>query len=263
MVTGGAKKIIVMWFVIALASIILSILFFLPASWLGVLLEKQTNGRLSLGDAQGSFWRGSAFIGVAADSKSPIHPLFPGRFSWKISPILMLGQIEMELSNNLVLSSPITISGNFAQWQLSPSSLLLPPERLESLGAPLNTIRPTGQLSLRWDRIDFTRREGGVHLEGKMQLDMNDMASGLSSIKPLGSYQLFFDWHNQTATMLLSTVRGPMMLEGTGALQQGQLQFSGKAFADTGQEEKLANLLNLLGRRRNDGGKQVVALEYK
>ncbi|MBI1835582.1 MAG: type II secretion system protein N, partial [Burkholderiales bacterium] len=100
-------------------------------------------------------------------------------------------------------------------------------------------------------------------LNGKMQLELSDMASRLSSIRPLGSYALAFQWKGESADLVLNTRRGPMMLEGNGALQQGRFQFSGKAYAETGQEEKMASLLNLLGRRRQDGDKQVIALEYK
>ena len=43
----------------------------------------------------------------------------------------------------------------------------------------------------------------------------------------------------------------------------GRMRFSGKAEAEAGQEEKLANLLNLLGQRRSEGGKDIIALEFK
>jgi general secretion pathway protein N len=54
-----------------------------------------------------------------------------------------------------------------------------------------------------------------------------------------------------------------MLLSGSGTLRDGRLQFSGKAEAEAGQEERLANLLNLLGQRRREGGKDVIALEFK
>jgi general secretion pathway protein N len=50
---------------------LLTLAVFLPASWLGVLVEQQTGGRLTLGDAQGTLWRGSAFIGGAPGNNSP------------------------------------------------------------------------------------------------------------------------------------------------------------------------------------------------
>jgi general secretion pathway protein N len=63
--------------------------------------------------------------------------------------------------------------------------------------------------------------------------------------------------------MNLMTVKGPMMLQGQGSLVSGKFQFSGRAFAQTGQEEKLANLLNLLGQRRSEGDLQFIALEFR
>ena len=258
-----SKKMAAMWGLFALFSVLVTALIFLPVSWLALLLEKQTGGRLSLGDVQGSFWRGSAFIGGASGSSGPVTPLFPGRFSWRISPMILLGQMELTLENTAALSQPVVMSGNLGQWRITAANLFLPPERLEGLGAPLNTIGPTGQMRLSWNALEFTRYDNKLDIAGVMQLDMTNMASRLSSIKPLGSYQLSFDWHGQIADIVLATVKGPMLLSGNGSMNGGRFRFSGKAQADAGQEEKLANLLNLLGQRRKDGDKDVIALEFK
>ena len=258
-----SKKMGLVWSLFAILSVLTTALIFLPASWLALLLEKQTNGRLSLGDVQGSFWRGSAFIGGASGSNGPVTPLFPGRFSWHISPIVLLGQVDVQLENTAVLSKSVKVTGNLSQWRLEAASMFLPPERLEALGAPLNTIGPTGQLKLNWNTLEFTRYADKVDITGTMQLMMNDMGSRLSSIKPLGSYQLTFDWRGQNSDIVLTTNKGPMMLSGNGSINSGRFQFSGKAFAEAGQEERLANLLNLLGQRRRDGDKDVIALEFK
>ncbi len=96
-----------------------------------------------------------------------------------------------------------------------------------------------------------------------MNLEMNDIASRLSPVKPLGAYKLALDWRGSQARLTLVTVRGPMLLNGSGKLQNGRLQFSGNAEAEAGQEARLANLLNLLGQRRRVSGKDVIALEFK
>ena len=72
-----------------------------------------------------------------------------------------------------------------------------------------------------------------------------------------------FDLRGTNADVNLITESGPMMLSGKGALNDGHFQFSGKAWAQDGHETKLANLLNLLGQRRKDGDKDVIALEFK
>lgn len=263
----ASSKAVLLWLVCGVVTVLLTLSIFLPASWFALALEKQSNGRIVLGDVQGSFWHGSAFIGGAAGEKAAVLPLFPGRFTWHISPAILLGRLHVEFENSRVLSAPLVIDGSFRQWQLAAGTLLLPPERLEGLGAPLNTIGPSGQLRLHWNTLDFIRRDnpadGAVGINGAMRLDMNDMASRLSSIRPLGSYQLLFDWHGTWADVKLVSVRGPMMLEGSGRFEHGRLAFSGVAFAAAGQEEKLANLLNLLGQRRQDGNRDVIALEFK
>ncbi|MBR7798411.1 type II secretion system protein N [Undibacterium fentianense] len=257
------RKTVLGLILVGVLSVFGTVIYFLPASWVGILLERQTLGRVSLGDIQGSFWQGSAFLGVAVDRSSPLTPLFPGRFSWKISPALLLGQVAVHVENNAAMSAPLRITGNLHTWQISPASIRLPPERLEGFGAPLNTIGPTGKINLRWGALNIERAENALMLVGNMHLELQEMASRISSIRPLGSYDLNILWRGDSAEMQLSTTVGPLMLEGLGGLKQGRFQFTGKAFADKGQEEKMANLLNLLGRRRFDGDKQFIALEYK
>ncbi|MBI3283678.1 MAG: type II secretion system protein N [Burkholderiales bacterium] len=251
------------WMLAAVCSVLLTVLLFLPASWVGLLVERQSQGRISLGDVQGTFWRGSAFVGAAARSDGPVTPLFAGRFSWKISPLILLGQLDVELDNPASLSPAVKLNGNLTQWQMSPAELALPPERLQGLGAPLNTIGPSGRLHLAWDGLQFTRQAGGLDLTGNMRLELAEMASRLSPVKPLGTYRLALDWKGPAADISLITIKGPMLLSGTGNLQGGHLQFSGKAWAQAGQEDRLANLLNLLGQRRRDGQQDVIALEFK
>ncbi|MFZ6753184.1 type II secretion system protein N [Undibacterium sp. Dicai25W] len=253
----------IVWVVIAILSVIGTVFCFLPASWMGVLIERQTQGRLSLCDVQGSFWNGSGFVGVAAGINDPVTPLFPGRFSWKISPLILLTQLDMELQNSQVLSVPVKLTGNFSEWHVSPSVLVLPTERLEGLGAPLNTIGPSGKLHLSWNNLQFVRDGSILNAQGQLQLNLSEMASKLSPVRPLGSYRMAFDLQGTNADINLVTEAGPMMLSGSGALKAGHFQFSGKAWAQEGQETKLANLLNLLGQRRKDGDKDVIALEFK
>ncbi len=251
------------WIVAAVLSAVLTVAWFLPAAWMSALVEKQTMGRITLGDAQGSFWHGSAFVGGAAAGSGPVTPLFAGRFAWHISPLILLGQVDAEMDNPVALSQTVKLKGSWSQWQVSPATLLLPPERLEGLGAPLNTIGLSGQLRLSWNALQFVRQPGKLDVLGSMQLEMKDMASRLSPVKPLGTYGLGFDWRGQTADIVLKTIKGPMLLSGKGSLVDGRLHFSGKAEPEAGQEDRLANLLNLLGQRRKDGDKDVIALEFK
>ncbi|HEU4846005.1 MAG TPA: type II secretion system protein N [Burkholderiaceae bacterium] len=252
-----------LWLLTILFSAVATLLVCLPASWLGALVERQTGGRLTLGDAQGTLWRGSAFIGGAASGNGPVTPLLPGRFAWQVSPLALFGMVELRLENSEALAQPVTFRGGWHQWQLSPSALLLPAEGLSGLGAPLNTIAPAGTMRLSWTALELAAAGGAVSVNGRTTLEMTDMASKLSSVRPLGSYALALDWHGQQAQLTLSSVKGPLLLSGSGRLDQGRLQFSGQAQAAAGYEDTLANLLNLLGQRRANSDKNIIALEFR
>lgn len=255
----------VLWFAAIAATVALTVLAFLPATWLGAIVETRTGGRLTLGDAQGTLWRGSAFVGGAAGQGGAVTPLLPGRFAWRLSPMVLLGHVDLVLENAEALTRPVEVSGSWSEWQVSPAQLLLPAERLAGLGAPLNTLAPSGEVKLAWTALQLARTEGGkgVDVNGRTVLMLNDMGSRMSPIKPLGSYEMAMDWRGQQAQLNLKTVRGALLLSGIGSLNQGRLQFSGQAQAAEGYEETLGNLLNLLGQRRMVGDKKIIALEFK
>jgi general secretion pathway protein N len=251
------------WLLSALLAVAVTVVVALPAAWMSPLVEHQTGGRLTLGDPQGSLWEGSAFIGAAPGLAEPVTPLLPGRFAWSLSPTLLLGRVHLKLSNPAALSQDVTANGGWYRWQVSPAAIALPAERLAALGAPLNTVRPSGRMSLSWGPLQLARQGNVLQASGMMKLEMDDIASRLSPIRPLGAYTLAADWRGEQAVLQLSTRSGPLVLTGSGRLAQGRLQFSGRAEAAPGDEERLANLLNLLGQRRSEGGRQYIELEFK
>jgi general secretion pathway protein N len=252
-----------LWVGLTVLAVAVTILVFLPAAWLGPMVERQTGGRLTLGDAQGTLWRGSAFVGGAAGEGGAVTPLLPGRFSWRLSPLVLLGQVSMELANDKALAQPVRISGSWSQWQVSAGELLLPAEGLAGLGAPLNTLAPSGVIKLSWNLLDIARQGQTVAVQGRTVLSLTDMGSRMSPIKPLGSYEMAMDWRGQRADLTLRSVRGALLLSGSGNLENGRLRFSGQAQAADGYEDTLGNLLNLLGQRRMVNGKNIIALEFR
>ena len=253
----------VLWLLAIAAAVGLTVLVFLPATWLGSIVEERTGGRLTLGDAQGTLWRGSAFVGGAAGANGAVTPLLPGRFTWRLSPSVLLGQVDMTLENPEALSQPVNLTGSWSQWQVSPAALLLPAERLSGLGAPLNTLAPSGSMKLSWSTLALERAGNSVAVTGRTLLSLEDMGSRMAPIKPLGSYEMTMDWRGQQAQLRMRTVRGALLLSGTGELDGGRFRFSGQAQAADGYEETLGNLLSLLGQRRMVGGKKITALEFK
>jgi general secretion pathway protein N len=251
----------VIWFAAALLAVVVTMLAFCPAAWLSYALERQTEGRLTLGDPQGTLWRGSAFIGGAPGKNDPVTPLLPGRFSWRISPVLLFGVVDAELENASSLSQVLKVTGTWSQWQVGPDAIELPADRLSGLGAPLNTIQMSGQMQLSWGPMLLSRQGQAVAVTGTTTLQLTDIASRLSLVKPLGAYKVTIAWNGSDADLELTTDSGPMLLSGKGRLTNGRFHFAGKAEAEAGQEQKLANLLNLLGQHQREGNKDVFALK--
>jgi general secretion pathway protein N len=116
-------------------------------------------------------------------------------------------------------------------------------------------------MRVSWNTLNLARQGQQVDLRGQTTVELNDIGSALSSIKPLGSYKLTMQWEGQQAQLNLETVKGALLLSGKGRLAGGQFEFSGNAAR--GEEERLANLLNLLGQRRQEGDKTIIALEFR
>lgn len=250
------------WLLAGLLTVSITALASAPAVWLVPLIDRQTNGRLSLADVEGSVWRGSALLGAAAARDESLSPLLPGRCEWRISPLVFIGVVDIRLMNSAVTPEPISIRGNWWRWEIGPARLSLPADGLSALGAPLNTIQPAGQLSLTWPSMRVERHAGGFRTNAVLQLDLLNVVSALSAVKPLGAYRLRVDWQGNAAKLDLKSLAGPLLLTGKGEIANGSFHFSGQATAQENEQVRLIALMNLLGQRRQINGQDVVALEF-
>lgn len=84
-------------------------------------------------------------------------------------------------------------------------------------------------MRLSWNTLKLSQQNGTLGMFGTLNLELSDIGSRLSPVKPLGSYSLAINWHGTQADVLLKTVPGPMLLNGTGMIDNARLQFSGMA----------------------------------
>jgi general secretion pathway protein N len=135
------------------------------------------------------------------------------------------------------------VAGFQSQW---------PTELLSGLGTPWNTLRLEGQLQLQSPGLDLQWAAGRSRVQGALTIEALDMASRLSTLRPLGSYRIALNAAagSDSATVALQTLRGELQLQGDGQWVGGRLRFRGEASAAPGRETALANLLNIIGRRQ-------------
>jgi general secretion pathway protein N len=231
-----------------------------PASLVDIGVNQATQGRLRLADTQGTVWRGSGRI-VLADVAAEASPftvtglVLPGAFEWTIAGLpLFIGRVNAQLSG-AGLVTPIKLEGGLSELKISASRLVLPTVDLSRMGSPWNTFKPQASLDVQWDNM--TLRQG--QFTGKAAIELKDIASALTSVRPLGSYKVDVVGAGSSADVKLLTTQGPLSLTGNGVWNARQgLRLSIEALADETAKVKLQTLLSLMGRR--EGEKTIIRI---
>src|SRR5690606_15687227 len=97
---------------------------------------------------------------------------------------------------------------------LSGQTLALPAAVLAQLGAPFNTLQPTGKLRLQWPAM---RLSGAIPDGELLNAEWRDATTALSLLRPLGTYRLKLTGERGAAVNLaLSTASGPLNVTGQG-----------------------------------------------
>ncbi|MCX8521648.1 MAG: type II secretion system protein N [Rhodoferax sp.] len=243
----------------ALFGVLAACVLYAPAVWLQGWLSSASNGRLVLRQAQGTVWHGSAEWGLGGGPGSSDALRLPGRVQWDVR--VGLGSLHIALSADCCTTQPqqLIFSLGLRSWrlQLEAGESTWPAAVLAGLGTPWNTVQLQGAMRLKTSGLSLVSAVDRVKVEGAISLDLPNLGSSLSTLRPLGSYRLQLQGGEQT-TLDLRTVQGSLQLQGTGRWTAGRLRFVGEASAETGHETELSNLLNILGRR--EGARSVITL---
>lgn len=238
--------------------LLVALVVFAPARWLADAVTRATASQVQLVNARGTIWQGRADLLFTGGGGSRTQTALPQGVAWRLRPTLVAGRpaMALALSAPCCTSAPLqaTVVPRWGGVQVAVAAFTSrwPAELLSGLGTPWNTLRIEGQLALQSDGLDVRVDRGRLSLQGALTIDALDIASRLSTLRPLGSYRLALraEATNNTATLNLSTLRGDLLLQGSGQWVGGRLRFRGEAEAAAGREVALANLLNIMGRRQ-------------
>lgn len=238
---------------VALTAAVATVAILAPAQWLAALVHGTTGGRVQLAEARGTLWNGQATL-VLAPSADPgtLRASLPETLSWRLSPwALLVGRLDLTLAHPSALSQPLAVHARLGGGvQVGPATLRLPASLLIGLGAPWNTVRPGGVLSITWDRLSI---EAG-RMQGNWSAEWQFASSNLTPVSPFGHYRLQTNGVFPGTQLNLVTVSGPLELTGSGTIAEGgRLRFQGVARAAPGVDPaiktQLTGLISLLGRR--------------
>jgi general secretion pathway protein N len=226
-----------------------------PARWVSEALRQVTHQQVQLDNPRGTVWQGSAQITLSGGSGSRDAQTLPGRLHWRIEPGLTNWKLQLRADCCMDQAAQATVRVGWAtrQVQLDDHLSRWPAAWLSGLGAPWNTLQAEGQLQLRTENLQLQWADGRLQMQGLAELEAQRMASRLSTLKPMGSYRvqvLGSPQSSATPQLRLSTLQGPLQLQGQGQWVGHRLHFSGEASADAGTETALSNLLNIIGRRQ-------------
>jgi general secretion pathway protein N len=240
-----------------------------PAQWLAHGVAQLSHQRVLLTQAQGTVWQGSAQWVLSTGPRNGVPDAttdmaLPTPVHWQIQPQFHRTTgvaLGLRLSTDCCTLEPLTLSflplwgglrvtidDHQSQW---------PAHWLVGLGAPWNTIQPEGQMQLRTQGLSWQVQAGHAQLQGLAELQLQQLSTRLSTLRPLGSYRLQLRG-GDTMAITLDTLEGSLQLQGNGQWLNQRLRFQGEASAAPEFEAALSNLLNILGQRR--GAKSIMEL---
>ncbi len=240
---------------------------FAPARWLALGLAQSSGEHLQLADARGSVWSGSGVLLLQGGPGSRDAASLPGRLSWSVGleglqPVLRLRQ-DCCINGTLLLR----LQPGWGRMRLDlPAQdqwlARVPAAWLGGLGTPWNTLQLSGSLRLSAQQLSLQFQGGRWQQQGRLDFELVNIGSRVSTLAPLGSYKLSLQGDPQQPGLThiqLQTLDGALLLQGQGQAGDGRrLQFQGEATAAPGRETALNNLLNIIGRRQ--GARSVITI---
>jgi general secretion pathway protein N len=248
--------------------VIVAVLVFAPAAWLAGAVASSSAGYFMLSDARGTVWNGSAVLVLTGGEGSRDASALPGRLQWKVGLDGLALAVRLRQDCCLTGEQRLRIVPGFGRMRLEllPSGSggplgQWPAAWLSGLGTPWNTLQLSGALQLSTPGIVLESASGRWTFSGRADLELQSLASRISTLDILGSYRLTLagDAAQREGTSLsLTTTSGALQLNGSGQIAAGKLRFRGQASAAPGSEAALNNLLNIIGRRQ--GAQSVISI---
>jgi general secretion pathway protein N len=241
----------------ALLAGMLALLIWLPARWVTPWVKDASRGAVALVGVNGTIWSGSAWVEIAPAAGVGQAPLvLPERLSWTVDAApLFTARLQARVRFGDRPWSALL--ANLNGFTLAPGATAMNARELVAAGAPLNSMQPGGWLDVRWDELRGVRDGRAMVINGQLQALWTGATTRLSGAEPLGDYALEVRLSGQgtaqSAQLQLNTRNGRLQINGQGQFAAGaRPQFRLVSTASESERERLAAVLNLLGRRQNN-----------
>ena len=218
-----------------------------PATLLDAGLQRTSDGRLRLAEAQGTLWSGTGQLEIRdATGRRGI-----GRtLSWHFQPMSLLrGRLGFEVDFGQA-TKRFALSLSLLRVEIADAELVVPAAVLGLAVPKLALLKPTGDLLVHIAKLSF---DDGA-MSGNVIVEWPAAGSSLTPVSPLGDYELRLEGAAGGLKASLSTVKGPLQLEGKGSRgNTGPPVFFATARIDAQHQRQLAPFLRLIAIERSEG----------
>lgn len=262
------------------ATVFVVLLLQAPAAWLAPLLRTASHGSLDMAQSWGTVWSGSAQIVIRRSSKESLTLAHAVAWHMDLSDCFS-GKALITL-RSAALSAPVPVVfekiTQGLRLSVSAGQYALPVGSLNSLGAPFNTLKLSGDVTLNWSRFSMPlmgQGAGGRPPAVSVSVHITQLRSQLTGDLNLGDYRfnmtptglpvagqngavdntqqwsllLLTDKPNSAQLLLSGT--GSVRVDAMGTLAAPRFELQAKA-ANAAASLRLQALLNFLGRRQGD-----------
>ena len=169
---------------------------------------------------------------------------------WRVLPeSLWRGRLvcEVELERQ---GRPFVLSASSSKVEISSADIDLPAAVMALAEPRLKPLKLSGDVQLHATNLSIT--EGGM--QGNVTLQWRGAGSAFSPVSPIGSYQLHLNGEGNVVRALLSTLQGPLQLDGSGSWTKGRApDFQATVRVPPQYQEQFTPLLRLISVQRDQG----------
>ena len=236
-----------------LAGVLVFVLFMMPASLMGSLLERATSQKLTISDTEGTFWSGSGFVSVM-DKDGQVYALTAEPVAWSIDKLpLIWGEVSGKLAftdqrDVSSASQPSRFHFSFREGQIDRLLVPIHLKPLLKLNKVLEGLRLGGTLMA--DIRQLAWQDGKITVDAVIH--WQNVRSGLTSVGTIGTYDFsFVAKQAKFITIHLATIDGPLLLSAEGKMSGTGFLLQGTARAEEQYLLDLQNMLMVLGVERD------------
>ncbi len=243
---------------IALLAFVVGLIAMAPATLLSGWAYRQSGGHVQLTQANGTVWSGHAILALQGNTTDETAAI--GAVRWKISAAqLLMGKLSAAVHWND--APPAWLTMDSARTHVEHAVLDFPASTLARFIPAVQAAQLEGRITMQTENLTFSQDA----IQGEILIDWLQASSPLSAVSPLGNYRLSLKGGQGGLAMLLTTLEGALILDGSGMWSQANgLNFEGNASAAPDKQKPLADLLRVLGNEQVAGsGNYRISLQAR